>query len=501
MSRFELPVSTPESVGIPSAAIQRFLNRLEEKRLPMHSVLMQRGGKMVFENYWKPFDKDRKHRMYSTSKSFTSAAIGILAGEGKISLDDPMIKFFPDKVPENVHPWIAETTIRHMLKMTMPTNGTSYKWYDPDWADSVFNDKPTHRPGQIFSYNTSAPDMMCNIIKRVTGQDLTEYLRDRFFEPAGMNTDIWCIQSPCGHDWGGSGVMCTPRDLMKFALVFLNEGKLNGKQIVPADYARDAVSKLVDNSFRATNPEKAFGYGYQFWRHRHGWFTSGMGSQLAIAFPEQDFICVTTADTQGYPSAALKIIESLSLEILPYLEAGSSLPEDPAAHQALLDAVSDREILCCKGEKESPLAAMVSGKTYKMYDNTMNISWMRFTFEGDEGVWEYENDTGVHAIRFGFGHQVSGEFPDCMVSKGNPERHYFGKTIGTPPDHGYDICTSAGWVGDKGLLVWCHVIDDYFGSLRLNFAFEENRVTLLSVKCAEWFFNEYSDGFASGIAE
>ena len=82
--RKPLPSASPEAVGIPSDAIRQYLEALEEKQLNMHSVLFVRHGKLCAECYWKPFHRDRKHRMYSTSKSFTSAAIGILIGEGKL---------------------------------------------------------------------------------------------------------------------------------------------------------------------------------------------------------------------------------------------------------------------------------------------------------------------------------------------------------------------------------------------------------------------------------
>ena len=71
-----LPTAVPESVGIPSDAIEAFLRKILDKRLYMHSVLLVRHGKLICECYWKPFNRDRKHRMYSTSKSFVSAAIG-----------------------------------------------------------------------------------------------------------------------------------------------------------------------------------------------------------------------------------------------------------------------------------------------------------------------------------------------------------------------------------------------------------------------------------------
>ena len=126
--RKPLPMATPESVGIPSGAIQAVLERLEAKKLCIHSMIFVRHGKICAECYWKPFHKDRKHRMYSTSKSFVSAAIGILCGEGKLSLDDHVADYFPEYVPENASRWVREATVRDLLKMSTYLSTTA-DWF------------------------------------------------------------------------------------------------------------------------------------------------------------------------------------------------------------------------------------------------------------------------------------------------------------------------------------------------------------------------------------
>ena len=87
----------PESVGISSLNIAGMLDEYREADLCMHSVLILRHGKVVAEGYAEPFNKDSLHRMYSISKSFVAIAIGILEGEGKISINDTIDKYFPDK--------------------------------------------------------------------------------------------------------------------------------------------------------------------------------------------------------------------------------------------------------------------------------------------------------------------------------------------------------------------------------------------------------------------
>ena len=100
----------------------------------MHGFLLVRHNRIAAEGYWSPWSADRKHRMYSVSKSFAALAVGMMIDDGKLSLDDRVSEFFPEKLPEKVHPWVAATTIRHLLMMSTANSRTSYTRDDPDWG-------------------------------------------------------------------------------------------------------------------------------------------------------------------------------------------------------------------------------------------------------------------------------------------------------------------------------------------------------------------------------
>ncbi len=487
----ELPRISPEGAGIPSDAVIRFLDRLAEKGLPMHSVLMLRHGKLAVEAYYKPFDAARRHRLYSTSKSFVAVAVGILIGEGKLKLDDRVADYFPDKVPADLHPWVAQATVRDLLMMSTPYGGLDYATR-ADWAEAFFQTPPSHLPGKIFTYDTAATVLLNILVARISGREFPEYLSSRLFAPAGMDPDIACIETPCGHAWGGSGILCTPRDLARFALVCMNGGRWEGQQLIPEDYIREATSRRIDNSVSSTEAEHSFGYGYQFWRTRNNGFACrGMGSQLAVCLPDWDFVLVTTADTQAVAVGDTVIYGALWEEILPHLKKNESLPEYPAALARLQDQISGLSVPAVPGEWTSPAAAEVSGKTYVLDENPMKIKTLRFIFEGDGGTLEYENATGAHSLRFGFGHQVRQPFP---------ETHYNGRRIGAPAGRGYDSLASAAWTLPGSLLLYVYSIDEHVGTVKMNFVFDGDGVTVLMHKYAEWFFNEY-EGFASGAAQ
>jgi len=486
----DLEKTTPEAAGIPSAAVAAFIERLEDKALPMHSILLLKGDRIAAEAYWKPFDAAFRHRMYSASKSFVSVAIGILAGDGLLSLDDRVVTFFPDYAERfaPVHPYAAAATVRDLLRMTTCFNNANYASFD-DWTEAFFRLPAGHLPGQSFRYDTLGTVMLCMIVRRVAGMEFTRLLQRRLFDPAGMSPDIQCIQTPCGHDWGGSGVLCTTQDLARFAHVCMHGGRWRGRQLVPEAYIRAATSRQVDNTVGVADPEHQHGYGYQFWRTRFGFACRGMGSQLAVCVPDRDLVLVTTADTQAVACGDSIIYDALDRFVLQNMR-DEPLTADPAAHQALQDKIGGLSLRTVPGARQSPVADRIDGVTYALDENSMKMEYVRFTFAADEGALAYANATGAHVIRFGLGRQVRQAFP---------ETHYFGRTMMRPGSRGYDCHASAAWCQEDSLVLCVYATDEYLGTLRMNFVFAGDTVTVQSEKFAEMFFDEYQ-GFASGKA-
>lgn len=487
---------TPEATGVPSGAVQKFLKRLADKQVSLHSVLMIRHGRMFAEGYYAPFTKDSMHRMYSISKSFVSAAIGCMIGEGKLSLTDHVVDLFPEYTAgKELHPYMRQATIRDLLMMADPHATGTYDSDTLDWIGSYFDTPPSHLPGQIFHYNTAATVVLCALVEKLSGMPYLEYLRKPLLDPIGFSKDTYCIKTCCGRSWGGSGVICTSRDLARFALVFLNGGRWGDQQLIPADYAKAATSKQISTVSTEQDVEMCQGYGYKFWRTRHNGFACrGMGSQLAICLPDQDFLLVTTADTQALSPNDTLIYDALWEEILPYLNSGKeNLPEDPAAQAALQKDLDSLSLLTVPGSYASPVAEKVSGKVYAINqaDGEGQISKVSFRFTQEGGSMEYTNKTGNHKLTFGYGHQVEQAFP---------ELHYFGKQIGIPSGKGYRTFGSGAWQDDNTLFLRFFLADEYFGTLKMTIRFEEDSITFLNTKTAEWFLNDYL-AYASGHAE
>ncbi|MBS1503458.1 MAG: beta-lactamase family protein, partial [Bacteroidetes bacterium] len=116
---FSLLRSTPEKQGISSAGISRFLDAVAHSGQQFHSLMILRHGYVVAEGWWAPYSAEHRQQLYSLSKSFTGTAIGLAQSEGLLSVDDPVIKFFPDMLPGQVSDNLAALKIRHLLSMSV----------------------------------------------------------------------------------------------------------------------------------------------------------------------------------------------------------------------------------------------------------------------------------------------------------------------------------------------------------------------------------------------
>ncbi len=349
-------IVTPESVGIPSESVLGFIDELEQEDLCMHGFILLKGGKVFAEGYYAPFDADFPHRMYSVGKSFTSVAIGILQEEGKLSLDDRICDYFPDKLPpEGVHPYIRETTIKDMLCMASPHKFTTYKQMScEDWVRTFFAVHPVRYPGTSFAYDTSSTHVLSALVERLSGMSLLDYLRCSLLNELGCSENIKWLTCPLGICQGGSGLICTLRDVAKVAYTCMHNGRFRGKQLIPEKFITEATAKQIDTCLQPAVEERQ-GYGYQFWRCRNNGFALyGIGGQLAICLPDHDFILATEGDTTANPNGVQAIYQALWHQLLPFLHGKENKPlmEAPVMAERLRDKITR---LAVKPEKDLSL--------------------------------------------------------------------------------------------------------------------------------------------------
>lgn len=469
--------ASPESVGIPSGCIIQFINRLQAHQIPMHSFLLMRKDKLVTEAYYKPFTANTLHRMFSITKSFTSIAIGLLADEGRLHLDDKIISYFPDMVPPDVHPYIAAMSIRDMLMMRTCHASTTYKFnLTQNWVESFFTAKPTHPSGRLFHYDTSAAHTLCALTERLTGMPMLDYLKQKL-SPLGLSKTSYILKDPFGVSMGGSGLVATSMDLLRFAYFISHNGLVEGQQLLSAEYIQTATTKLTDTQMTAPCLSEAQGYGYLFWRNQHGGYVCyGMGGQLIIFLPDYDFICVTTADTQGIAGGNQIIYDALYEEILPWLSE-KELPPDAQVSDTYRDSLHSLHLMPLVSKAAiTPASYLLKNAQYRVADNsagfeTIGISFQKNTGAADaSGILSFTWKGHHNSISFGFGKLHYGRFPI------------------------YDMNYAASglWVTPNTLYIKAHIIDSSLGSVHFQLVFGDHDLTVFMKKQEESLFNEFN---------
>lgn len=338
---FKFPRATPESQGVSSAALFEFLDAVESRINALHSFMLIRHGQVVAEGWWAPYASNEPHMMFSLSKSFTSTAVGLAVAEGKVSVDDLVLKFFPDDAPAQPSANLRAMRVRDLLTMSAGHHNEDLQNFPYNSEESVvrkFLALPvTHKPGTFFVYNTPASYMLSAIVQKVTGESVLEYLRPRVFEPLGIENPTW-EASKQGVSMGGFGLSVRTEDIARFGQLYLQRGAWQGKQLVPASWVDSATSRWMSNGSSPTSDWEQ-GYGFQFWRCRHGAYRGdGAFGQFCIVLPEQDVVIAITADTKDM-QAELNVVWD---KLLPAFQA-SALPnntEEAAKLKQLLQTLA-----------------------------------------------------------------------------------------------------------------------------------------------------------------
>ena len=374
----EKALSTPEAEGISSQAILDFVEALDQE-MPdqIHSLMLRRHGKVLARGWWAPYDADAPHMLYSLSKSFTSTAIGIAVDEGLVSLDDPVISFFPEDAPAEPGAYLKSMRIRDLLRMN-----TGHQ-QEPDrrmiqgepWAKAFLAHEVPFKPGTRFVYNSFATYMLSAIIQKVSGELLLDYLTPRLFEPLGIENPTW-ESDPEGINTGGWGLSITTEDISKFGQLYLQKGSWEGNQLVSESWVEEAT-KLQSSNGSNPNSDWDQGYGYQFWRCRNNLYRGdGAFGQYCIVMPEQDAVLAITSGTGDMQ----KVMDLAWEHLLPAMKEGA-LPPDEEGAKLLEEKLNGLEISKVKGEGESSEASGIFGRKYDIQGEGSDITSLSFDFE------------------------------------------------------------------------------------------------------------------------
>ncbi len=394
-----LPRATPESQGVDTEGVLNFLQAIQVSKLEWHSFMLLRHGKVVAEGWWEPFAPEYKHTLYSLSKSFTSTAIGFLVSEGKISVEDPVLKFFPEAAPADPGENLRAMKVKHLLTMN---TGQDKDTLDAlrnssggTWVSTFLAQPVPHAPGSHFQYNTGATYILGAIVHSVTGQTLEEYLEPRFFEPLGITGYDW-EKSPQGLNKAGYGLRVKTEDIAKFGQFYLQKGQWNGQQLLPANWIEEATRKQTDSN--KGDSDWSQGYGYQFWRCKPGFYRGdGAYGQFCFVMPEQDAVLVMTSESWDLQKSMNVAYKTL----LPAFSAGP-LPDNAVKQGFLKKELSQLALPVVKGSTRSDLTAKYSGKVFNLAQNPYDVSQVSVVFSAKNCVLKMTRLEGEEKITFGW---------------------------------------------------------------------------------------------------
>lgn len=362
--------SVPEACGIPSEAVARFFDSLMViPRTSIHSVMILRHDKVVAEMYPRPFRDAYPHTLYSCSKTFVSAAVGILVGEGRLKLTDRVASFFPESLPDTLSDGLKAMTVRDLLTMT---SGIEPDWnmrsVSTTWVKSYLS-KPVSTPGRLFKYDSICTYLLSAIVQKVSGETLLSFLRQRIFAPLGIREVQWQV-SPEGYNTGGWGLYIQSESMAKFGLLLLHRGMWKGRRLIPAEW--------VDEMMKKQTPEDQPSYGYQMWPcpRKGSARADGAYGQYIFIIPDKDMVVVVTQSSTFDGSREHHLLWNL---LVPEVR-DSVLPVDRAAYRRLVSS-SQRQLPFAEGS--GGINAGLLNHTWTLLPNRLH--WKSLSLVGHDG--------------------------------------------------------------------------------------------------------------------
>jgi CubicO group peptidase (beta-lactamase class C family) len=333
----------PKAEGMDPAVLATIAGNVASLYPEIRSVLVVRHGYLVYEHYWQGMTASDGDNTYSVTKSVVSALVGIALGEGKLKgLDQPIGVLLARHLPHDADPRLARVTLEQLLTMTSGLAGDDRSLGgDPrvserqgasrDWVRHILGRRLATNPGTSFAYSSAPSQLLSAIVADATGQSTLAFARARLFGPLGIasakapqpvlvahpsqaavktyeQAPVAWPTDPQGYQLGFSGLKLPSRDLAKFGYLYLNGGRWDTTQVIPAGYV--AASTRPHSTPPPDGPGAS--YGYQWWvtsQAGHPSFLAhGKDGQLLQVVPDLDLVVVITSNANQNRNAARLLV-------------------------------------------------------------------------------------------------------------------------------------------------------------------------------------------------
>ncbi len=254
--------------------------RIQDTGKPVFRIVTWQGGQFAQEELIPNYPC---LNCYSITKSFTATAIGLAEDGGLLSVQDPILKYFPEYRDTACEP-MGRVTIEHLLNQRMGIGkgflfeGDKYTHNTDDWLGLIFSRPLEHEPGEFFQYSNSTIYVLGHIVRRATGLGMDEFLRLHLFRHMGIQEYMW-ERCPKGELFGATGLYMRTLDMAKLGVLYLQGGVYDGRRLLSEDWVR-----------RATTFPQGREYNYCFWKHDEGYTCGGAHSQTVLVFPQRGLV-------------------------------------------------------------------------------------------------------------------------------------------------------------------------------------------------------------------
>jgi CubicO group peptidase (beta-lactamase class C family) len=335
--------AAPSQQGMDPEVLDDLDTQVPQQYPQVRSLLVVRHGYLVYERYWHGFDAADGQGLHSVTKSIISALVGITLGDHHLKgLDQTIGELLAAHLPKHADPRVRAITVRQLLTMTgglpgddQPTGGdvrlSRRLFQSHDWVAYILGRPLVATPGTTFAYSNASSHLLSAIVADTTGQPTLAVARAKLFGPLGINSDhafqpragkpptpaqlqayqqaaVAWPRDPQGYYMGFGEAKLPARDLAKFGYLYLNGGRWNGSQVVPADYVRASTQPHTDLPWLGPGG----GYGYQWWTRRVGQHDSfvavGIGGQRILVLTDLDLVVVITTDAQQQREDAEELV-------------------------------------------------------------------------------------------------------------------------------------------------------------------------------------------------
>lgn len=304
--------------------LNQFRLTVAEQNLNVYGIKVETADGQSVNHRWRSDDSEC---LYSGSKTYTSLAVGMCIDDGKLSVTDKVLDFFPE-YKGIASPGSEAITIRDLLHMA---SGKLEFWFgEPDmhtleakisdWAELFFRVPVTGTPGESFFYSNACTYMLGRVVEKLSGQILRDFLMPRLFEPMDILNPQWHTCTG-GHTLAATGLYLTTEEFSRLGLTLLNGGVYKGHRIVSEDYLKNAVGDVLDcRQPNYDDPEGSSGYCYQMWRcsYEGAYRADGMYGQFSIVIPDKKAVVTVTSHEE---KTANDIIRAVFRDIVPQLES------------------------------------------------------------------------------------------------------------------------------------------------------------------------------------